>query len=120
MQPETGLKNRITEALEKDGWLVRKWPGNAYSRKGVPDLIAIKDGFHCWIEVKREGERLAPIQAVEHATLKAFGAKVFVAYTPQGAVAGANGLRPEGRKTAKKQDAIMAGLGFANEIPGSN
>jgi Holliday junction resolvase len=93
MQPEAGLVRRMKEALERDGWLVRKIQGTAFSRKGMPDLIVVKDGFHCWIEAKQEGGKLTPIQAVEHATLKAFGARVFVAYTPKGAVDGANNMK---------------------------
>lgn len=127
MQPEAGLVKRMTEALEQAGWLVRKWQGTAYSRKGVPDMIVIKDGFHCWIEAKRDGGRLSASQVVEHAVLKSFGANVIVAYTPVGAVQGAEAKlaeerlsRPAGRKAAKKQDEIMAGLGFANEVPGRN
>lgn len=114
MQPETGLKRKMVAALEERGWLVRLWPGNHHSRKGVPDLIAVKDGFHCWIEAKREGERLSASQVVEHATLKAFGANVIVAYTPKGAADGAeaklaeerlkvSGSRPAGRKVASSE-----------------
>jgi hypothetical protein len=111
MQPEAGLVKRCVDALEGAGWLVRKMVGNHFNRKGVPDLIVVKDGFHCWVEVKREGERLAPIQAAEHATLKSFGAKVFTAYTPKGAVEGA---------TSMMKLATHDRLVVSSEIPGSN
>lgn len=75
---EQSIQNAIREHLKGDGWLVVKCM--AMSQPGWPDLLAIKDGRHLHIEVKRPGGRVSPLQVARHAEISKHGAEVFIAY----------------------------------------
>lgn len=75
---EAQIQNQIRDYLRSDGWLVVKCM--AMSQPGWPDLLAIKDGRHLHIEVKRPGGRVSPLQTARHAEIRKHGAEVFIAY----------------------------------------
>lgn len=75
---EQSIQNAIREHLKGDGWLVVKCM--AMSQPGWPDLLAIKDGRHLHIEVKRPGGRVSPLQTARHTEISKHGAEVFIAY----------------------------------------
>ena len=60
---EKDLERRHAKLAAERGWLVRKvqWPG----RTGAPDRMYIKDGVVVFLEWKRSGQRLRPVQEVE-------------------------------------------------------
>jgi len=52
--------------------------GNAYSVKGLPDVLVIKDGRAAWMEVKRPGEDPTRIQEHRMRELSRSGCPVTV------------------------------------------
>ena len=52
---EQQIQSKIIDTLRKNGWYVNKLINT--SLKGVPDLIAHKDGRTVYIEVKRPGQK---------------------------------------------------------------
>ena len=59
---EQDIQAKIIKYLSDQGWLVTK--NIATSRKGTPDLTAMKDGRVFMIEVKKPGKELSPLQRV--------------------------------------------------------
>lgn len=60
--------------LEENGWLFLKFHGDRFQVAGLPDVLAIKDGFHLWIEFKRFGKKPTKIQTYMLGKLQSFGA----------------------------------------------
>ncbi len=58
-QPETAIRRAITEFLRLHGWKVARIVQSALSERGIPDLVAIRCGETCWIEVKTPKGRLS-------------------------------------------------------------
>jgi len=82
---EESIQSAIVDYLRYSGWTVFQYAQIRAHGKlggiieaGHPDLLAIKNGFHLWIEVKRLGEELSPKQAMVHGTLRDAGALVVV------------------------------------------
>ena len=73
---EQQLQTKIKRKLIERGWYVTKLIKT--STNGIPDLLAIKYGKAMFIEVKREGGKLSPIQELRIEELKAAGAIVKV------------------------------------------
>ena len=59
---EQDIQAKIIKYLSDQGWLVTK--NIATSRKGTPDLTAMKDSRVFMIEVKKPGKDLSPLQRV--------------------------------------------------------
>ena len=74
---EKELEQKLVQAIKKQGGLCWKLtsPGTA----GVPDrLVLLTMGRIAFVEVKRPGEKLRPIQERRKAQLEELGFKVFV------------------------------------------
>ena len=65
---EAALQAKIRSQLMKSGWLVNKLIQT--SLNGTPDLIAHKEGRTIYIEVKRKGGKLRPLQEYRAKQLK--------------------------------------------------
>ena len=61
-QPETPIRRAIRDFLQLHGWKVTRIVQSALSEKGIPDLVAIREGHHVWIEVKAPKGRLSEDQ----------------------------------------------------------
>lgn len=72
---EQQIQTKVINALRKDGWYVNKLIST--SLKGVPDLIAHKDGRTIYIEVKRPGMKPRKLQEFRMQELEAYGVKCF-------------------------------------------
>jgi len=70
-QPESKIQGRIVKELEADGYFVVKL--SLTNKNGMPDLMALKDGVAKFIEVKRQGEDLRPLQIYRMQELRALG-----------------------------------------------
>ena len=57
---ESQLQSKIIERLKSHGWYVVKLIQTNVN--GIPDLMAIRKGNVIFLEVKREGEELKPLQ----------------------------------------------------------
>lgn len=78
-QPETAIRRAITDFLRVHGWKVVRIVQSALSEKGIPDLVAVKDGWHVWIEVKTPTGRLSAKQKEWLDDLAAHGGMYIVA-----------------------------------------
>ena len=78
-QPETAIRRAIVDYLRLHGWKVVRIVQSALSERGIPDLVAIRDGWHVWIEVKTPTGRLSADQEKWLSDLKAHGGMCIVA-----------------------------------------
>jgi len=75
-QTENAIELRLTRRIEAAGGLALKWPASATA--GVPDRIVILGGRVVFVELKRPGGRVRPIQAHMHRRIRAAGGVVSV------------------------------------------
>jgi Holliday junction resolvase len=61
---ERTIVAKVLDEARRLGWWTMKNHGNAFSVKGLPDVLVIKDGRAAWMEVKRPGED--PTRVQEH------------------------------------------------------
>lgn len=74
---ESDLQSQIIDYGEQRGWFIVKI--TSPSRRGMPDVYAVRRGRHVWIEVKREGEAARAQQLRVKRLLEEHGAaEVFV------------------------------------------
>ena len=62
IQKETYIRRSVSEALRRAGWDVTYHLQGLGSRKGFPDLTAMKDGKTVYIEIKTETGRQSDYQ----------------------------------------------------------
>jgi hypothetical protein len=62
--------------MRSRGWLVNKLIQTTLN--GSPDLIAHKDGRTVYIEVKRPGQKVRPLQDFRHRELARYGISTYV------------------------------------------
>jgi len=53
-QPESYILNQVRDILRLDGWDVTRHQQGMGSRRGFPDLTALKDGVTLYIEIKTQ------------------------------------------------------------------
>ena len=75
---ERALQTKCLNAARNNGWWAAKFASPA--RRGVPDLVMIKDGRTVFVEVKHpDGTgRLSKIQILTIKAMRDCGAEVFV------------------------------------------
>lgn len=67
---EKQLQTKIIKHLKQHGWLAMK---GDYSLKGMPDIIAFRNGKTIMIEVKGAGIKPSPLQLHRIEQLKSLG-----------------------------------------------
>ena len=60
MIDERDVERYLVKECEKRGWLC--WKFVSPGRRGVPDRIVIRHGGVAFVEVKRKGGRVSPLQ----------------------------------------------------------
>lgn len=60
MIDERDVERYLIKECEKRGWLC--WKFVSPGRRGVPDRIVIRPGSVAFVEVKRKGGRVSPLQ----------------------------------------------------------
>ena len=81
---ERQIQRQIVDYLQLNGWLTIQTylgstrGGSVWMQKGMPDLCAIKDGRHIWLEVKTPKGRLSAEQVRLHNDMREAGAEVYV------------------------------------------
>ena len=60
MIDERDVERYLIKECEKRGWLC--WKFVSPGRRGVPDRIVIRPGSAAFVEVKRKGGRISPLQ----------------------------------------------------------
>ena len=63
MASEKNFENRIKKYLEEKGaYFIKYWAGAAYTKSGIPDILACVNGYFLGIEVKAPNGRPSPLQ----------------------------------------------------------
>lgn len=75
-QRESTIQRNIIKRFEMSGYLVIKL--GLTNKKGMPDLLCLKNGKAIFIEVKRPGEEPRPLQEYRHKELRDKGFEVLV------------------------------------------
>lgn len=78
-QPETPIRKGIRDYLMVHGWKVARILQSMGSEKGIPDLVAIRDGVTVWLEVKKPGGKLSDYQQAWRDDCLAHGGKWMLA-----------------------------------------
>ena len=73
---EAEIQAQIIKEMRSRGWLVNKLVQTTLN--GSPDLIAHKDGRTVYIEVKRPGQKVRPLQDFRHRELAKYGISTYV------------------------------------------
>lgn len=73
---EKQIEKKVCDFASSLGWLVRKY--SSQYRAGMPDRIFMRDGQVFWIEFKKPGGKVSPIQQFEIETMQAHGMEVFI------------------------------------------
>lgn len=77
---EKSFENKVKRYLESHGaWFV-KFFANAYTPKGVPDILACVNGYFVGIEVKAPNGKPSEIQIFNIRKINAAGGFAFVLY----------------------------------------
>ena len=76
MIDESDVERYLIKECEKRGWLC--WKFVSPGRRGVPDRIVIRPGSVAFVEVKRKGGRVSPLQIrrIEELTRRGVAARV--------------------------------------------
>lgn len=75
---EKTIVAKVLAECRRLGWWAMKNHGNQYSVKGLPDVLAIKDGRAAWMEAKRPGHEPTRIQQHRMKELAGIGCPVAV------------------------------------------
>jgi Holliday junction resolvase len=75
---EAEIQAQIIKEMRSRGWLVNKLIQTTLN--GSPDLIAHKDGRTVYIEVKRPGQKVRPLQDFRHRELARYGISTYVLF----------------------------------------
>ena len=78
-KPESILTTRLLAALRQAGWWTVKLHGGPTQQAGLPDILAIREGHACFVEVKLPGGRPTPLQQHMLQILQGHGATCLVA-----------------------------------------
>lgn len=63
MASEKNFENRIKKYFEEKGaYFIKYWAGAAYTKSGIPDILACVNGYFLGIEVKAPNGRPSPLQ----------------------------------------------------------
>lgn len=73
---ESAVQRKIIQRYEKEGYLVVKI--DLCNKPGFPDLMLLKDGKASFVEVKRPGGKVRPLQEYRHRQLRDLGFDVSV------------------------------------------
>ena len=76
---ESTIEKALVREIRVRGGESRKirWIG----RRGAPDRLCAAHGRHCWVELKKPGERPTSLQLREHERMRGWGMAVFVVDT---------------------------------------
>lgn len=78
---ETALTGRILRYLASEGFYAWKVHGGPYSQRGMPDIMACRDGRLYCFEVKVQGNKATKLQRKRLAQFAAAGAVCGVVYS---------------------------------------
>lgn len=81
MAAEKTFENKIKSYLQTRGaWFIKYWAGAAFTKSGVPDILACVNGYFVGIEVKAQNGRPSELQLHNIRAIKDAGGFAFVLY----------------------------------------
>ena len=81
MAKEKQFENQVKSYLTTRGaWFIKYWAGAAFTKSGVPDILACVNGFFVAIEIKAENGRPSELQLHNIRAIKDAGGIAFVLY----------------------------------------
>lgn len=75
---EKTLETKIKTLIKAEGGWCVKFFANAYTQKGVPDILACVNGYFLAVEVKADKGRVSPLQLRTIEELKKAGGTALV------------------------------------------
>lgn len=75
---ESGIKQKIIDALKKRGCFVTKLHGGPTQRAGLPDILCVFRGLAFFFEVKQPGEEETALQAYTMKKIREAGGRTKV------------------------------------------
>ena len=78
-QPESFILNQVRDILRLDGWDVTRHQQGMGSRRGFPDLTALKDGVTLYIEIKTKTGKQSAYQVEFEKVCRAHGGTYILA-----------------------------------------
>lgn len=80
MGSEKNFENKIKDFLKSEGCWNVKFFANAYTKSGIPDILACVNGYFVGIEVKAEGGKPSDLQIYNVKEIRKSGGFAFVLY----------------------------------------
>lgn len=106
MAAEKNFENKIKQYLKEQGWWHVKFFANAYTKTGVPDILACVNGYFVGIEVKASNGKPSELQIYNRDQIRESDGICIIVYPDQfdmikelcdllsvGRIAGANKLQ---------------------------
>lgn len=78
-KPETRIVESIRRQFEIDGWIVIKIHGGPFQVAGLPDLLLLRNGVACFVEVKTPTGKVTKLQQHWIERIRAAGFRAGVA-----------------------------------------
>ena len=81
MAAEKNFENKIKEYLTENGaWFIKYWAGAAYTKAGIPDILACLSGIFLGIEVKAANGKPSDLQIVNIREIRKAGGIAIILY----------------------------------------
>jgi Holliday junction resolvase len=80
MAQEKTYENKIKKFLEAEGCYFVKFFANAYTKKGVPDIICCCNGYFVGLEVKADNGKPTELQIKNCEQIRASGGFAWIVY----------------------------------------
>ena len=80
MAAEKNFENKIKEYIREQGGYCVKYFANAYTKRGIPDILACINGYFVGIEVKAESGKPSQFQLLNVRLIRESGGFAFILY----------------------------------------
>lgn len=81
MAAEKNFENKIKKYLKDNGaWFLKYWAGAAYTKSGIPDILACVNGYFVAIEVKAPNGKASELQLYNLREIEKAGGFAFLLY----------------------------------------
>ena len=81
MPAEKNFENRIKKYLkDNEAWFLKYWAGAAYTKSGIPDIMACVNGYFVAIEVKAPNGKASELQLYNLREIEKAGGYAFLLY----------------------------------------
>lgn len=84
MAAEKNFENKVKKYLKDNGaWFLKYWAGAAYTKSGIPDILACVNGCFVAIEVKAPNGKPSELQLYNLREIEKAGGYAFLLYPKQ-------------------------------------